>query len=75
MVENTAAITRGAIEALMADLSEDDDVYGALVACTQRLNAICWNRFAARHQETARQRTATKRRSAFVARHKGGLPR
>lgn len=70
MVENTATITRGAIEALMANLSQDDDVYGALVACTQRLNAICWDRFAAHHQEIARKRTATKRRNAFVGRHK-----
>lgn len=69
MVENTATITRAAIEALMADLSEDDDVYGALVACQQRLNGICWNRFATRIQESSRLRTIIKRRNSFVRRH------
>lgn len=71
MVENTATITRAAIEALMSTLSPDDDVYGALVGCQQRINAICWNRFAARHQEAAKARADSKRRSAFVRRHQG----
>lgn len=71
MGENTATITRAAIEALMSGLSQDDDVYGALVGCQQRINIICWNRFADRHQELARQGAISKRRASFVRRHKG----
>lgn len=75
MVENTATITRGAIEALMTGLSEHDDVYGALVACQSRLNGICWNRWVDSHNATIRVRAAKRERAAFVRRHKGGLPR
>jgi len=65
MLENTATITRAAIESLMADLSEHDDVYSALTACQTRLNAIAWNRFADYH----RQLQQAKRRATFVRRH------
>lgn len=75
MVENTATITRGAIEALMSGLSEHDDVYGALVACQSRLNGICWNRWVDSHNAAIRLTAAKRERTAFAGRHKGRLAR
>lgn len=65
MLTNTATTARSAIEALMSPLSADDDVYAALAACQARLNAICWNRFAAHHQMLQQ----AKRRATFARRH------
>lgn len=73
MIENTATVTRAAIEALMSTLSEDDDVYSALVGCQQRLSMIAWNRFADHHERLARNKTRAKRRASFVRRHKGAI--
>lgn len=70
MEKNTATTTRAAIEALMAGLSEHDEVYAALVACQSRLNSICWNRWVDSHNASIRMLAASRQRAAFAKRHK-----
>ena len=65
MLENTATRMRDTLEHLLHNLSKEDDVYQALQACQARLNAICWNRFAAHHQQLQQ----AKRRATFARRH------
>ena len=70
MLENTATVTRAAIENLMAGLSEHDEVYAALVACQSRLNGIVWNRWVDEHNHKIRVQAAARDRMAFAKRHK-----
>jgi len=56
---------------VMLTADSDREVAAALIKCREALRMISWERFRLRQEEASRRHDASKRRRAFITRHKG----
>ena len=68
---NTLEETIDAVDFLITASEMDPDACRTLTTCRNSLAALSWERFRIRHETASMLRCQTKRRAAFVLRHKG----
>ncbi|HVC82129.1 MAG TPA: hypothetical protein VNL35_16685 [Chloroflexota bacterium] len=74
MVDLTPQALADAVEHLVKLADSDYEVVAVLARCREGLRAISWERFRIRCEHASQQKTAARRRNAFIARHKGMKP-